>query len=204
MQTLPTQEANEDLLVELMVEERSGPAVMKLSSRNAIKNEARDISVEDMTLRNDKKNQLVRNVSLDVYRGEIVGLIGVAGNGQREVAEAIFGLRRTDFGKITIQDQDISQSSVRDRLKAGVAFVPEDRIRQGILPNMSLAETLVLGPHNFLFGRSLVFDRKKTDQIAQKAINDYEIKAPDERIRTCLLSGWKHSKSRRRSGISTV
>jgi ABC-type uncharacterized transport system ATPase subunit len=147
------------------------------------------LSVEGLTIGGDGQHNVVENISLKVNRCEIVGLVGVSGNGQREVAEAIYGVRPCKSGKISIFGKEITSGSILDRLKAGVFLVPEDRIHQGILPNLSLSETVILGPHHFLFKNSLMLDFKRTYRLGRDAIQEYQIKAPNERASTCLLSG---------------
>jgi len=147
------------------------------------------LSIEGLTLGEPRQPSIVENVSLAVRAGEIVGLVGVCGNGQAEVAEAVYGVRKPDRGQITICGTPLNGGSIIDSLRAGAFLIPEDRIHQGILPNLSLSETLILGPHNFLFKNSLFLDAKRTHALGRQAIQEYQIKAPSERADTCLLSG---------------
>ena len=191
VRTICTADASEQLLVELMMGEKSSYQAVATHSGRRVDWSACNLalSIEHLGVRDDKQCWVAEDVSIEVARGEMVGLVGVAGNGQREVAEAIYGVRKARTGKITVGGKDITRSGIKDRLKAGVAFIPEDRIRQGILPTMPLADTLVLGPHHFLFGNAIIFDSRKVDRLGREAIREYQIKAPDERIATCLLSG---------------
>jgi simple sugar transport system ATP-binding protein len=104
------------------------------------------------------------------------------------VAEAIYGLRPVRSGRISVVGEDITTVSIKDRLAKGIALIPEDRIRQGILPRNSLAETLILGPHNFLFTHGS-FDLQRARAMARKAIKEYNIAAPNEDIAASRLSG---------------
>jgi simple sugar transport system ATP-binding protein len=124
-----------------------------------------------------------------VHSGEILGVAGVAGNGQRELAEVIVGLRPITSGRLCVGGRDLTRVSVRDRLLAGVAYVPEDRLREGILPHLSLAETLALGLHNALFRRAWLFDEQRVRALARAAIADYRIAAPNEGVASARLSG---------------
>jgi simple sugar transport system ATP-binding protein len=188
VKTLSTSEATEGLLVQLMI--GSGEVSLEVGQDRCVSPfRGTVLSVENLGVQDEKEHWLARDVSLEVTAGEIVGLVGVAGNGQREVAEAIYGMRAAREGQIIIRDTDVTEASVRKRLELGVSFLPEDRIRQGVLPNMTLAESLVLGPHHFLFEGSMMFDEAKANQLAREAIEQYQIVAPNERVSAQLLSG---------------
>jgi simple sugar transport system ATP-binding protein len=94
-----------------------------------------------------EEGALVKNVTLTVGAGEIVGIAGVAGNGQQELVEGILGLRPTRQQRLWLQGRDISTVSTAQRLAAGIAYVPEDRQRDGFLPGASVAYNLILGLH---------------------------------------------------------
>ncbi|MEU6126530.1 ABC transporter ATP-binding protein [Streptomyces sp. NPDC047123] len=89
----------------------------------------------------------VRDVSLSVRAGEIVGIAGVAGNGQSELAEAVAGLRPATAGRVTLAGQDIGRASAAGRRAAGLAYVPEDRTAVGTAPAATVAENLAMGHH---------------------------------------------------------
>src|SRR6202030_1614807 len=86
-------------------------------------------------------------VDLQVRTGEIVAITGIEGNGQRELAEAVFGLRRVAEGSIEMQGVDITRSSVRHRLELGMSYVPEDCVNDGISASLSVMENVVAGRH---------------------------------------------------------
>ena len=103
------------------------------------------LSVSDLSVRSDRGGVVaVDRLSLSVRRGEIVGVAGVAGNGQRELHEAIGGLRPIAAGTILIGDEDCSHAPARARATAGLAYVPEDRLGTGLAPGLTLDENLVL------------------------------------------------------------
>lgn len=177
--------------VELMMENPSSVDFEMTSTRLVIEKTQDDLILElnEMSVQDAYGNLSAKKINLKGYRGEIIGLVGVAGNGQREVAEAIYGLRPVANGKIIFQNNNFTEASILDRLKSGVSIIPEDRVGQGILPNHSVADTLVLGPHNFIFNNSILYDNKKVNLIAKDAISDFQIKTPSERTTTSLLSG---------------
>jgi simple sugar transport system ATP-binding protein len=102
------------------------------------------LSVSDLVVRGDRGTRAVDGVSLFVRRGEIVGVAGVAGNGQRELQEAIGGLRPVSAGSISIADVDCTRASARRRADIGLAYVPEDRLGTGLAPGLPLGDNLVI------------------------------------------------------------
>lgn len=102
------------------------------------------MELRGVTVLNDRQAPAVRNVSLSMYHGEILGIAGVDGSGQRELAEAMVGLRRPASGSINLQGHDVSAQGVRARAELGVRFVPEDRQTEGLVEPMSIAENLAL------------------------------------------------------------
>ncbi|MFS8570275.1 MAG: ABC transporter ATP-binding protein [Thermaerobacter sp.] len=130
----------------------------------------------------------LRDISLTVRAGEIVGLAGVAGSGQRELAEALVGLLPTAGGRILLNGTDITAWPVAHRLDAGLACIPEDRLREGILPSMPIVETFVLGLHRYLFpdGRYRI---GKALEAANRVIDEYKVKTPHAWFPTAALSG---------------
>src|SRR5215470_5243116 len=135
--TLPRGAQDEDGLVELMIGER-------LQRGSAVAPPA--------ALSGERGQPVVSGCSFRVASREIVGVAGVAGNGQRELAEALAGGRRTAGGRILLGGRDVTSESVRRRIADGIVVIPEDRIADGLLPGLSVAENLVLGSHPFIGG----------------------------------------------------
>ncbi len=103
------------------------------------------MQIEGVTVRNARGAQAVQNVSLNVARGEILGIAGVDGSGQRELSEAIVGLRRMETGRLFLDGVDITRLPVHSRQKAGIAYIPEDRHKSGMILDFSIAENYLLG-----------------------------------------------------------
>jgi simple sugar transport system ATP-binding protein len=127
--------------------------------------------------------------SLGVRPGEIVGVAGVAGNGQRELGEVIVGTRPVIRGTLFLRHEDLTRTTVRERLLLGLGYVPEDRIREGILPHLSVAETFALGLHHSLFRNRVTFDESRVRQLSRDMLSEYKVVAPSERAATARLSG---------------
>jgi general nucleoside transport system ATP-binding protein len=102
------------------------------------------LAVSDLRVAGDRGAEAVRGLSLEVHSGEIVGVAGVSGNGQRELAEAIAGLRRPSGGRVEISGTDVTARHPRTIRDAGLAYVPEERMRDGLIAEFSVAENLIL------------------------------------------------------------
>jgi len=135
----------------------------------------------------------VIGVCFDLRAGEIVGIAGVDGNGQRELVEALVGLR---FGKgsIFLNDIDISHMSVRRRLDAGLSYIPEDR-RFALIPDNRIEENIILGLHRLPpFSHFGLLREDAARRFAERLIEEYEIRAAGPRMVTRLLSGGNQQK----------
>ncbi|MFN8205479.1 MAG: ABC transporter ATP-binding protein [Solirubrobacteraceae bacterium] len=102
------------------------------------------LRIRDLYVHNDFDRPVVKGVTLDVHAGEIVGIAGVAGNGQRELAEAICGLRPRASGEVSLDDRLLRSGDARETVRRGLAFVPEDRMGVGLAPGLKVSENLVL------------------------------------------------------------
>jgi simple sugar transport system ATP-binding protein len=148
------------------------------------------LSVTDLTLRDARGVTQLSDVTLDLRAGEILGLAGIAGNGQRELFEAICGLRAADAGDIRLDGHSLRNRNPHEIARLGVGHVPEDRFKDGLVPDFSIAENLVLGDHREKPWRQrLMIDAKRLRRAAQQAIKDFSIacNGPDDRVRR--LSG---------------
>jgi simple sugar transport system ATP-binding protein len=106
------------------------------------------LSLEDVHILDDRFGMAVKGVSLDVRAGEIVAIAGVQGNGQTELVEAIVGLRTIDSGTITISGENVNKASPRHVADLGVAHIPEDRMRDGLIAGMTVEENYILNSYH--------------------------------------------------------
>ncbi|MFQ3619378.1 MAG: ABC transporter ATP-binding protein, partial [Spirochaetales bacterium] len=148
------------------------------------------LRVDDLVVRSDRGLIAVRNVSLEVRRREIVGIAGVAGNGQRELVEAITGLRKVEQGRIWILGKDITNQSARVIHAEGVAHIPEERIRFGTVPNLLIYENAVLKRHHFTpFSDVIFLDYDRIRAHAETLVEKFSVAASSIRVPIKHLSG---------------
>jgi ABC-type uncharacterized transport system ATPase subunit len=102
------------------------------------------LAMDGVTVPGDRRPLAVRGVTLAVHAGEILGIAGIAGNGQRELAEALAGLRPIASGTVRLAGRRIERAAVRERIRAGLALIPEDRLRTGLVAEMAAADNLIL------------------------------------------------------------
>ncbi len=151
--------------------------------------------VKDLTVLDDRNQQMVNGISFSVHDGEILAIAGVQGNGQTELAEAILGLRKIHSGSIEVAGQDLTKSNVRQVLEAGVGYIPEDRKKDGLVGQFSIAENLMLdGSFGKPFAKGVQIDFAKRDEIAEKLIEEFDIRTPSKDTLAKQLSGGNQQK----------
>ncbi len=136
----------------------------------------RVLSVRNIHVTGDKGLVAVKNVSFDLYKNEIFGVAGVAGNGQRELAEAITGIRAIDSGKVLINNRDITNLSPRQIYDNGVSHVPEERIRFGIAPGLFLYDNAILKQHHRKkFSKRYFLKYESVKRHTESIINEFRV-----------------------------
>jgi simple sugar transport system ATP-binding protein len=153
------------------------------------------LDVQDLVVLDDRQVQAVDGVSLQVRSGEILGVAGVQGNGQTELVEAITGLRPALSGRIEMLGQDTTHSTPRQIIEAGVAHVPEDRQKHGLVLSYPLVDNLVLSTYyRPPFADGLIMDDKAVDEFGRTAIAEYDVRTPSEYVLAGKLSGGNQQK----------
>lgn len=148
------------------------------------------MSIDDLHAENDRGLPALRGVSLEVRRGEIVGLAGVAGNGQRELAEVITGLRKCSGGKISMDGQNLANRSVQDGIRHRVSHIPEDRTHVGSAPNLSVTDNVIMKNYNQPpIGKGWMLNTVAAENYAQELKSLYDILVPSTHTPVRLLSG---------------
>jgi len=165
------------------------------TKKNAAKLGAETLVVKNLTVLDDRNQQMVDGISFSVNDGEILAIAGVQGNGQTELAEAILGLRKIHSGSITVAGKDLTKSNVRQVLEAGVGYIPEDRKKDGLVGEFSIAENLMLdGSFGKPFAKGVQIDFAKRDEIASKLIQEFDIRTPSASTLAKQLSGGNQQK----------
>jgi simple sugar transport system ATP-binding protein len=155
------------------------------SSRSAGKELLR---IRGLTVRNDRGLEAVKGIDLSVNAGTIMGLAGVSGNGQRELAEALFGLRSPESGEISLGGEILPYGSPRSRVDAGMGRIPEDRMSTGLLLELSVEDNLILENHrNFL--KMGLLDYGSVARYSDRLLSDFGVKAAGRSAQAQTLSG---------------
>jgi simple sugar transport system ATP-binding protein len=185
------QGTTEEDLAELMVGREVNLTVDRgQSSPGAVLLEIKDVHVKD-----DRGHEVVRGVSLAVRAGEILGIAGVAGNGQDELVEALVGLRPVASGTINLDGKNITGSSPRKVHEMNVAYVPADRHRFGLILSFSIADNLVLNRYmNPPFARAGIRNDAAIAAEAQESVAEYDIRTPSATVHAGTLSGGNQQK----------
>ena len=137
----------------------------------------------------------MHDVSFEVREGEILGIAGVQGNGQTELAEALTGLRATKSGHVTLAGKDVTGKTPRPIIEAGLAHIPEDRQRHGLVLGYSVADNMVLCNYYLPpFAKGMVLQQEAVDANARKLIEEYDVRTPSPFVPTAKLSGGNQQK----------
>ena len=183
-QDLLTQKVSDNELINLMMGNVKKSQINKDNTIGDVKLDVINVSFKD-PVNNIKK---LSNVNLQIKSGEILGLAGVSGNGQVELANIISGIERTFEGKIIVNDNDISNKGVKSRKKLNLSYIPENRLGVGLAPGVSVIDNSIvrdyfqtkLGPH---------LSKNRSAKYLENLINQFSIKAPNPKAEISTLSG---------------
>ncbi|MDO5133576.1 MAG: ABC transporter ATP-binding protein [Eubacteriales bacterium] len=144
--TMPASEATVERLTKAVVGERALPEqAARAQAQVQERPEGEPVFVmEQVSAKNDRGLPALKKISLSIRAGEIFGIAGVAGNGQRELSEVIAGLRPVTEGRLLVGGKDVSNASVKEHIREGIAFIPEDRLQTGLVPEMTFTENIIL------------------------------------------------------------
>lgn len=190
--TVATKDATVESLTEMMV----GQKVDLNIERDEPENPKEKLTVSDVSVINREGIEVVKHVNFHAKSGEILGIAGVSGSGQKELLEAIAGLQDVSGGAITYCDATgketvISNMDVetrrRQNVKLAFAFVPEDRLGMGLVGSMDLIDNMLLRSYNK--GKGVVADRKAPKELAEKIVKDLDVVTPSVHTPVSRLSG---------------
>ena len=189
--TVKTSETNETELTEMMV----GKKISLNIHRSEPKNCEDRLCIEDINCLSREGVKLLDNVSFTAKSGEILGIAGIAGSGQRELLEAIAGLQHIDSGKIIYNNPKTkTQDNLRDKtplqireLGVRLSFVPEDRLGMGLVGNMGITDNMML--RSYRKGKTVFLNRKPPHDLAERIISELEVVTPNSETPVRRLSG---------------
>ncbi|MBA3234417.1 MAG: ATP-binding cassette domain-containing protein, partial [Chloroflexi bacterium] len=184
-------ETNEGDLAELMV----GREVSLTVDRGESNPGDSTLQVAGLVVDDDRGREVVHNVDFEIRAGEILGIAGVAGNGQDELVEALVGLRKPSAGRVTLDGNDITGQGSRAVNAAGVAYVPADRHRFGLVLPFSIADNLVLTRyHRAPFSRGILRNDAAINETAVERIEQFDVRTPSAGASASTLSGGNQQK----------
>ena len=189
--TVETAKTNESELTEMMV----GKKVSLNIDRSEPQNTAERLVVKNLNCVDREGVKVLNDVSFTAYSGEILGIAGIAGSGQRELLEAIAGLQKVNEGEIIYNNPKTGEhDNLRDKtpmqireLGVRLSFVPEDRLGMGLVGNMDIIDNRML--RSYRKGKSVFLERKAPKDLAEKIIKDLEVVTPDAKTPVRRLSG---------------
>lgn len=184
--TISTKDATKENLAQMMVgREVSLSRVEKMVEDGEVR-----LVLEDLCALGDRGTPALKNVSLEVRSGEILGLAGVSGNGQKELAEVINGLRPLTSGKVYIEGADVTGKNPRELTEHSMSYVPEERMRDGMIKEFSVAENMILREHNQMpFSNNGFLRLKEISSHTVELIDDFNVKTPSHETLVKSLSG---------------
>lgn len=184
-------ETNESDLAELMV----GREVQLEADRGVSHPGDPTLVVEELRAKDDRGHETLRGVSFEVRAGEILGIAGVAGNGQDELVEALTGLRKPSAGKVSVAGREVTGHGPRELIRGGLAFVPGDRQRFGLVLSFTVQDNLVLTQYREApFARGIFRDDGAIERYAERSIAEFDIRTPGADVATGTLSGGNQQK----------
>jgi simple sugar transport system ATP-binding protein len=172
--TRNTSEVTRNELVTMMV----GRAVRPLTAQPFRGGPVR-LEIQGLSAMGDRGTEALRNVDLKIHGGEILGLAGVSGNGQRELAECLAGVRKTTGGHITLDTVDITSLPLKQRVNSGLAYIPEERMRDGAIREFSVQENVFLHDHaSPKYTRGIFLDFARMKAFATDLVEKFSVKTP--------------------------
>ena len=181
-------------LAELMV----GSELPSPSIDEPVNSSSLSLEIENLTIVGDDERKLVDDVSIEVHKGEIVGIAGVEGNGQHELVGSILGTQEIATGRILLSGSDITQTDVRFRRENGLGYIPQDRQHEGLLLTAPLWENAALGYQTqdpFASGLyNLFFNRKGSRAKTSNICSEFDVRTPNIEVAAHALSGGNQQK----------
>ena len=153
------------------------------------------LKIQNLIVKDNRNIDAVRDLSLEVYAGEILGIAGIDGNGQTELVEALTGLRAIESGTVLINNKDITNKMPKEIIESKIASIPEDRQKRGLVMEYTIAENMILENYSKEpFANKGILNKNAINQFAKKLIDMFDVRPADETIITKSLSGGNQQK----------
>jgi simple sugar transport system ATP-binding protein len=184
-------ESNEEQLASMMV----GREVILTVQKKPAQPKEEVLVVEDLHVKDVRGLGAVNGVSFAVREGEVLGIAGVQGNGQTELAEALTGLRHIESGRFSLNGRDLTGKPPRPITETGLANIPEDRQRHGLVLSYTVADNMVLCDYyQPRFSKGVVIQQEQVDRNARKLIKEFDVRTPSPYVSAGKLSGGNQQK----------
>ena len=148
------------------------------------------LEVNNLSVRSDKGYLAVEGLSFSIHEGEIFGIAGISGNGQRELVEALAGLRKVETGRILLDAKDVTHTNAMNHWQSGIGYIPADRISKGSIADFDLVENMAL---NYYFDKNIskrgVLDFRHLRELTDELIKEYDVATPNADVKARTLSG---------------
>jgi len=191
MGTTTPKESSESKLAQMMV----GREVVLRVEKSQAKPKQVLLSIKNLRVSDDRKLESVKDLSLEVHAGEILGIAGVEGNGQRELVEAICSMRSRLSGEVIVKGQEIPNLNPRAAHLAGVSHIPEDREKHGLVTSYSIADNLVLNRFDQApFAKGWIRNLEEVANNGEALVEKFDIRAPNAYLSAGSLSGGNKQK----------
>jgi simple sugar transport system ATP-binding protein len=183
--------ATRETLAEMMV----GRKVILMIDKAAARPREPVLQLDELCVLDDRRHMAVDGVSLEVRAGEILGIAGVQGNGQTELAEALTGLRKAESGRVLLLDEDTTHATPRQIVEAGVAHVPEDRHKHGLVLSFPVRDNIVLCTYyRSPFADGIELDYPQIADQAKRLVHMFDVRTPSIGTSAGSLSGGNQQK----------
>ncbi|MCB2178290.1 ABC transporter ATP-binding protein [bacterium] len=184
--SIPTKGATKAQLAKMMV----GREVSLTRDRQPSQVEGVRLELKNVSTQSDRGTPALNKVNLEVRAGEILGVAGVSGNGQKELAEVITGLRPVTGGQILLEGTDVTGDSPKDLMNRSLSYIPEERMRDGMIKEFSVSENLILREHNQMpYAKNGFLNLKEISRHSKNLIANFKVKTPSQDTMVMNLSG---------------
>ena len=184
--TIPVEGATKEKLAEMMVGREIGLKKERVSNEKSEKK----LILKNISAQSDRGTPALKGIDLEVYSGEILGVAGVSGNGQKELAELITGLRNVTSGQVVLEDEDVTGLSPKELINRSLSYIPEERMRDGMIKEFTVAENLILREYDQLpFANNGFLNLKNISTHSDEMIKSFNVKTPSQETTVKSLSG---------------